>query len=180
MGHGDPLRYICPLSLKSQLSTEYILQNTDKKCSIPYAPFSKTDKLGKFADWTEGDTRDGRAGAPGPQQRYGNRRDGQPAYGSGSTNAFAYIHEQDEASFSLVDNKPTVPRRGGMGGYGRGRGGARGAAMRGGALGRGGARGGATTGRGGARPPMRRGWKDWDKVRLRLCPIIAPPNFWCH
>ncbi|KAG8691716.1 hypothetical protein FRC11_012000 [Ceratobasidium sp. 423] len=99
--------------------------------SIPYAPFSKTDKLGKFADWTEADGRD-RPGATGTQQRYGGRREGQPAYGSGSTNAFAYIHEQDEASFSLVDNKAAAPRRGGMG-FGRGRGGGRGMGMRTGA-----------------------------------------------
>jgi hypothetical protein len=136
-------------------------------CSIPYAPFSKTDKLGKFADWTEGDNRDGRPGAPGNQQRYGNRRDGQLAYGSGSTNAFAYIHEQDEASFSLVDNKAAVPRRGGPGGFGRGRGGMRGNNPRGGPAGRGAGRGGAANARGGARAPMRRGWKDWDKVSLK-------------
>ncbi|QRV72588.1 eukaryotic translation initiation factor 3 subunit 7 [Ceratobasidium sp. AG-Ba] len=145
---------------------------------IPYAPFSKTDKLGKFADWTETEARDGRAGAPGGQQRYGNRRDGQPAYGSGSTNAFAYIHEQDEASFSLVDNRAAAPRRGGPGGFNRGRGGARGAAARGGAAGRGTGRGGAAATRTAARAPVRRGWKDWDKPsRTRESSVPISPNW---
>ncbi|QRV87462.1 eukaryotic translation initiation factor 3 subunit 7 [Ceratobasidium sp. AG-Ba] len=145
---------------------------------IPYAPFSKTDKLGKFADWTETETRDGRVGAPGGQQRYGNRRDGQPAYGSGSTNAFAYIHEQDEASFSLVDNRAAAPRRGGPGGFNRGRGGARGTAARGGAAARGTGRGGAAATRTAARAPVRRGWKDWDKPsRTRESSVPISPNW---
>ncbi|KAG9112975.1 hypothetical protein FRC07_007835 [Ceratobasidium sp. 392] len=146
---------------------------------IPYAPFSKTDKLGKFADWTESDVRDGRTGPTGPQQRYGNRRDGQQtAYGSGSTNAFAYIHEQDEASFSLVDNRAAVPRRGGPGGFNRGRGGARGTSARGGAANRGTGRGGAAGARGGARAPARRGWKDWDKPsRTRESSVPISPSW---
>ncbi|KAF8743189.1 Eukaryotic translation initiation factor 3 subunit D, partial [Rhizoctonia solani] len=143
---------------------------------IPYAPFSKTDKLGKFADWTESDGRD-RAGATGTQQRYGNRRDGQPAYGSGSTNAFAYIHEQDEASFSLVDNKAGAPRRGGMP-FGRGRGGARGMAARTGVNTRTTARGGAAATRGNARAPVRRGWKEWDKPsRTRESSVPINPSW---
>ncbi|CCO37564.1 Eukaryotic translation initiation factor 3 subunit D Short=eIF3d [Rhizoctonia solani AG-1 IB] len=143
---------------------------------IPYAPFSKTDKLGKFADWTEGDGRD-RPGATNTQQRYGNRRDGQPAYGSGSTNAFAYIHEQDEASFSLVDNKAAAPRRGGML-FGRGRGGGRGMGARTGFNARTPARGGAAAGRTNARAPARRGWKDWDKPsRTRESSVPINPSW---
>ncbi|KAG8715704.1 hypothetical protein FRC08_010260 [Ceratobasidium sp. 394] len=145
---------------------------------IPYAPFSKTDKLGKFADWTESDVRDGRTGTVGTQQRYGNRRDGQPAYGSGSTNAFAYIHEQDEASFSVVDNRAAAPRRGGPGGFSRGRGGARGTSTRGGSTTRGTGRGGATSARGAARAPVRRGWKDWDKPsRTRESSVPISPSW---
>ncbi|KAG8720095.1 hypothetical protein FRC08_001196 [Ceratobasidium sp. 394] len=145
---------------------------------IPYAPFSKTDKLGKFADWTESDVRDGRTGPVGTQQRYGNRRDGQPAYGSGSTNAFAYIHEQDEASFSVVDNRAAAPRRGGPGGFSRGRGGARGTSTRGGSTTRGTGRGGATSARGATRAPVRRGWKDWDKPsRTRESSVPISPSW---
>lgn len=29
---------------------------------VPYAPFSKGDKLGRMADWTDGKDRDGRGG----------------------------------------------------------------------------------------------------------------------
>lgn len=35
---------------------------------VPYAPFSKGDKLGRMADWTEGKDRD-----RGGRQQYGNR-----------------------------------------------------------------------------------------------------------
>ncbi|KAB5594622.1 Eukaryotic translation initiation factor 3 subunit D [Ceratobasidium theobromae] len=144
---------------------------------IPYAPFSKTDKLGKFADWTEAAEGRDRAGATGTQQRYGGRREGQPAYGSGSTNAFAYIHEQDEATFSVVDNKAAAPRRGGMGTFGRGRGGTRGTATRAGTTGRTPARGGAAQ-RTNARAPVRKGWKDWDKPsRTRESSVPINPTW---
>ncbi|KAF8760234.1 Eukaryotic translation initiation factor 3 subunit D [Rhizoctonia solani] len=129
----------------------------------------------KFADWTESDGRD-RAGATGTQQRYGNRRDGQPAYGSGSTNAFAYIHEQDEASFSLVDNKAAAPRRGGMP-FGRGRGGARGWPHEPESTLVQQQRGAAAT-RGNARAPVRRGWKEWDKPsRTRESSVPINPSW---
>jgi translation initiation factor 3 subunit D len=35
---------------------------------IPYAPYSKADKLGRMADWTEGKDRE-----RGGRQQYGNR-----------------------------------------------------------------------------------------------------------
>ena len=146
--------------------------------SIPYAPYSKSDKLGRFADWTEGDNRDQR-GAAGSSAtgtgrggaRPGGRKDGPLAYGSGATNTFSYFHVEDEASFSLVDNKTGGPRRGVANfGFQRGRGANRGvtggrggAALRGVAnmYGRGGQYGARSGfGRGG----NRRGWKDWEKV----------------
>ena len=137
---------------------------------IPYAPYSKSDKLGRFADWNEisGDNRTAGAGVSstqGPTRGGGlgrGRRDGQPAFGSGTASAFAYFHVEDESSFSLVDNKTAPTRRGGAFNRGRmsGRGGA-GYAPRGGAQ-RGG-RGGFNSGRGGQRGG-RRGWRDWEKV----------------
>lgn len=36
---------------------------------VPYAPYSKADRLGRMADWTEGKDRDGRGG----RQQYGGR-----------------------------------------------------------------------------------------------------------
>ena len=136
---------------------------------IPYAPFSKADKIGRFADWNDL-TGDGRQGSSGQGGGYGARsaaaggrkREGQQAFGSGISNAFAYFHVDDEASFSLVDNKASGPRRGGST-FGRGRASFRGsgASSRGGQRG---GRGGFTPGRGGGQRGGRRGWRDWEKV----------------
>jgi translation initiation factor 3 subunit D len=135
---------------------------------IPYAPYSKSDKLGRVADWNDlsGDGRQAATGLPsttgGPRGGPRGRKE-QQAFGSGTANAFAYFHVDDEASFSLVDNKPASARRGA--GYSRGRGG-----TRGGLSNRGGAqrstRGLASTGRGGGRGggARRGGWRDWEKV----------------
>ena len=136
---------------------------------IPYAPFSKTDKLGRYADWNDltGDNRlsaTNTAGGTRPAGATGRRREGQQTFGSGIANAFAVFQVEDEASFSLVDNKSSAPRRGGPGGFGRNRGGPR-TAGAGGRTGQRGGRGGFQTGRGGAqRGGGRRGWRDWEKV----------------
>ncbi|KAL5530367.1 hypothetical protein ACEPAF_6625 [Sanghuangporus sanghuang] len=134
---------------------------------IPYAPFSKADKLGRYADWNDltGDNRQSAANAAGGARPTGTgrRREGQQTFGSGIANAFAVFQVEDEASFSLVDNRSSAPRRGGAGGFGRTRGGSRTA----GAGNRGGQRGGRfgfQTGRGGGqRGGGRRGWRDWEK-----------------
>ncbi|KAJ7098645.1 eukaryotic translation initiation factor 3 subunit D [Mycena belliarum] len=153
---------------------------------IPYAPYSKSDKLGRFADWNDSST-DGRQtqqGGPGNQMQNtrgggpgGRRRDGGQAFGSGTASAFAYFHVEDEASFSLVDNKGAPPRRGGF--TRGGRGGARGGTSynnnrgmqrggRGGFAGRGG-----NNQRGG-----RRGWRDWDKNnRTRESSVVISPQW---
>lgn len=137
---------------------------------IPYAPFSKSDKLGRFADWNDlsGENRQTAAGLTSNQGARGTgpggrRREGAQAFGSGSASAFAHFHVEDESSFSLVDNKPAPPRRGGFSrGRGAGRGGG-GYANRGNT--RGGGRGGFS-GRGGNfnQRGGRRGWRDWEKV----------------
>lgn len=141
---------------------------------IPYAPYSKSDKLGRFADWNDAsaDNRQSAAGLSNIQNVRGGgpggrRRDGNQAFGSGTASAFAYFHVEDESSFSLVDNKAAPPRRGG---FARGRGAARGT----GGYNRGGVqrgRGGLNTGRGGNQRGGRRGgWRDWEKVCLfSLC-----------
>lgn len=139
---------------------------------IPYAPFSKADKLGRFADWNDltGDNRQGSSAQAAGQYgsraagATGRRREGPQTFGSGVANAFAYFHVDDEASFSLVDNKSSGPRRGGLSGFGRGRGSSRGGS---GAASRGaqrGGRGGFTPGRGAGQRGGRRGWRDWEKV----------------
>ncbi|KAH8118395.1 translation initiation factor eIF-3, subunit D [Phellopilus nigrolimitatus] len=150
---------------------------------IPYAPFSKADKLGRFADWNDltSDNRQTASGAAAnarPTGPGGRRREGPQTFGSGVANAFAYFHAEDEASFSLVDNKTGGPRRGGPGTFGRGRGGGRGGgfAARGGQQ-RGG-RGGFTPGRGGAQRGGRRGWRDWEKnTRTRESSVTISPQW---
>ncbi|KIP04896.1 hypothetical protein PHLGIDRAFT_108961 [Phlebiopsis gigantea 11061_1 CR5-6] len=151
---------------------------------IPYAPYSKSDKLGRFADWNDisGDNRQtnlglssGQGARNAPAGR--GRRDGQAAFGSGTASAFAYFHAEDESSFSLVDTKATTARRGGA--SARGRGSARGGAgfFRGGAA-RGG-RGGANSTRGGGAPRGgRRGWRDWEKSnRTREASVAISPEW---
>jgi translation initiation factor 3 subunit D len=151
---------------------------------IPYAPYSKSDKLGRFADWNDvsADNRQnvggaapaqgGRGGGPG-----GRGRDRNQAFGSGTASAFAYFHVEDESSFSLVDNKAAPARRGT--GFNRGRGNSRGTtnyAARGAARGgRGGAVRGGVNQRGGN---QRRGWRDWDKNnRARESSVVISPQW---
>ncbi|SCV72695.1 BQ2448_4232 [Microbotryum intermedium] len=155
---------------------------------IPYAPFSKNDKLGRIVDWNmDASTSGGQSGAgqrrPGQTAgagKYG--REPKEAFGASSAGTFAYFHDEDEASFSLVDgNKSAASKRGGSAGGGLGnlgrsnqmnRGGGRGG-NRGGAAGarggrnamQAGGRGGQAGGRGGRGGGQggRFGWRDWNK-----------------
>ncbi|KAI9701920.1 MAG: hypothetical protein M1836_001264 [Candelina mexicana] len=141
---------------------------------VPYAPYSKGDKLGRMADWTS-EGKDGRERG-GRQQYQRNYRD--QVYGAGTSSLFAVQVAEDESSFSVVDNTRTSTKTRGFGRGGgtvfRGRGqrggrgdprGGRGTFQRVG-TGRGGQQGqdryydnrGGRAGRG-----RRGGWKDWDK-----------------
>ncbi|KAF8934601.1 eukaryotic translation initiation factor 3 subunit D [Dissophora ornata] len=146
---------------------------------IPYAPYSKADKLGRIADWSApegtqgkdnrgagGDQRGGRAG-------FRNFRDNYVPFGSNAANAFNYQHMEDEASFSVVDNrsgaqkkttgfKSASGQRGGRGGF-RQQGQQRGQFQRLGAN-RGGF-GGARQQQGGQRGGRRgySNWRDFDR-----------------
>lgn len=68
---------------------------------IPYAPYSKSDRLGKIADWSV-DPNDPAANRFDGDRKY--KRDAYQAYGSGYANIYSYVHEGEDASFSLVDN----------------------------------------------------------------------------
>ncbi|KAI9651986.1 MAG: hypothetical protein M1831_007278 [Alyxoria varia] len=153
---------------------------------VPYAPYSKGDKLGRMADWTsEG-------------------KDHQQVYGAGTSSLFAVQAAEDESTFSVVDNTRTSTRPRGFGRGGgtifRGRGGARGnlAQQRGGGRGGtfqragvgrggtdtqsggrggGGGQGGAAGGRGG-RGGRRFGWKDYDKPQRNRDASIAVRPEW--
>ncbi|KAH7160176.1 eukaryotic translation initiation factor 3 subunit D [Dactylonectria estremocensis] len=144
---------------------------------VPYAPFSKGDKLGRMADWTtEGKDRDGRGG----RAQYNRNFRDQQVYGSSHAITFNAPPAEDESSFSVVSNtRDSTKSRFGRGAvFTRGRG-QRGAAAnaRGGrqALqrtennprgGRQGGYGGYDRGgrnQAGGRGGRRFGWKDYDK-----------------
>ncbi|KAL4076273.1 translation initiation factor eIF-3 subunit D [Scleroderma citrinum] len=147
---------------------------------IPYAPFSKSDKLGRFADWND-PTSDGRqaaVGAPAARDSRGtagrSRREGTQAFGSGTASAFAYFHVEDESSFSLVDNKAAPPRRGA---FTRGRGTSRGTTT---FAGRGAQRSRTIpfTPNRGTQRGGRRGWRDWEKNnRTRESSVAISPQW---
>ncbi|ORY22762.1 eukaryotic translation initiation factor 3 subunit 7 [Naematelia encephala] len=146
---------------------------------IPYAPFSKSDKITRIADWHD-PALEPTTGRGGRTQGVQIRRQGREAYGASETNAFGYVHEEDEKSFSLVDSGA---RAGGVrgrapvrGATGRGRGtplGGRGAARgRGAGFGR-----GAFGGRGG-RGGGRNGYNDWNKPqRTRDSSVTISPDW---
>lgn len=146
------------------------LPETFKFKDIPYAPYSKSDKLGRFADWNDisGDNRQAASGATvNPRTGTRGRRDGAQTFGSGLPSAFSFQVE-DESSFSLVDNKTGAPRRGGA--FTRGRGAGRGTGRGAGSYGsQRNTRGGFTANRGTGQRGARKGWRDWEKVSNCLC-----------
>jgi len=170
---------------------------------VPYAPYSKSDKLGRMADWTQ----EGKEGRDRGGRQYGRNFRGmwsilsgpkwrltgtdQQIYGAGTSSLFAVQVAEDESSFSVVDNtrataKTRIFGRGGVTVF-RGRG-QRGAAQRG-------ARGsfqrvgqGRTGGqpqnqyydqRGGRGGRGRRfGWRDYDKPqRHREASVNIRPDW---
>ncbi|KAF2146487.1 uncharacterized protein K452DRAFT_348273 [Aplosporella prunicola CBS 121167] len=152
---------------------------------VPYAPYSKADRLGRMADWTEGKDREGRGG----RQQYGNRayRDQQVYGASQASNPFAIQAAEEEATFSVVDNTRTSTRTRGFGRGGgtvfRGRGQRGGAAQRGGrgTFQRVGGRpqqGGYDSrgGRGG-RGGRRFGWRDDKPQRNRDASVQVKPDW---
>mmetsp|Transcript_2749 Transcript_2749/g.4745 ORF Transcript_2749/g.4745 Transcript_2749/m.4745 type:complete len:516 (+) Transcript_2749:103-1650(+) len=116
---------------------------------VPFAPFSKGDKLGRASDWTQSAYNRG----PG---RYGQQGQQGPA-------VFNFAHDEEEENFHVVDNRPVKPKpfgqrrfqRGGFQGRGRGD------LQNQGRGGRDGGRGGRDGGRG--RPP----WQQWGRDQQR-------------
>ncbi|KAF7917826.1 hypothetical protein BTUL_0050g00360 [Botrytis tulipae] len=155
---------------------------------VPYAPYSKGDKLGRMADWTA-EGKDGRDGRGGRQQYNRNYRD-QQVYGAGTSSLFAVQLAEDESTFSVVSNtRDSTKTRFGRGGLARGRGqrGGRGDTRGGrGQFQRVGGRGGqqgynsydTRGGRGGARGGRKFGWKDYDKPqRNRDASVNIKPDW---
>ncbi|KEY79475.1 eukaryotic translation initiation factor 3 subunit EifCd [Aspergillus fumigatus] len=151
---------------------------------VPYAPFSKGDKLGRMADWTgDGKDRD-RSG----RQAYNRNYRDQQVYGAGTSSLFNIQVAEDESSFSVVDNtrtstKRTFARGGGTVFRGRGQ---RGVGQRGGRAGF--QRVGAGRGQGGDRyydnrsarsnRGRRFGWKDYDKPQRTREPSVNVRPDW--
>ncbi|PGH14642.1 eukaryotic translation initiation factor 3 subunit D [Polytolypa hystricis UAMH7299] len=158
---------------------------------VPYAPFSKSDKLGRMADWTT----EGKEGRDrGGRQAYNRAYRDQQVYGAQAGSLFAVQLAEDESSFSVVDNtRPSTRGRGfgrGGGTVFRGRGQRGGFGQRGGrggfqrvGAGRGGQPGGDRFydnrgGRGGGRGGRRFGWKDWDKPQRNRDSSVAIRPEW--
>lgn len=156
---------------------------------VPYAPFSKGDKLGRMADWTaEGKDREGRGGRQQYQQRYRDQ-----IYGAGPgglQTVFNLEQQNEESTFSLVDRSQTSTRGRGFGGRG-GRATFRGAGQRGGLQNqrggrgtfqrvgqRGGQQGYDSRGGRGGRGGRRGGWKDWDKPQRNREASVQPKDTW--
>ncbi|PTB64143.1 eukaryotic translation initiation factor 3 [Trichoderma citrinoviride] len=139
---------------------------------VPYAPFSKGDKLGRMADWTA----EGKDRERGGRLQYSRQYRDQQVYGTGHAVVFNAPPAEDETSFSVVSNTRDSAKskfgRGAIFTRGRGQRGGRGDTRggRGGQFQRapGGRQGGYgydRGGRGGAggRGGRRFGWKDYDK-----------------
>ncbi|KAJ3068797.1 hypothetical protein HDU98_008090 [Podochytrium sp. JEL0797] len=77
---------------------------------VPYAPFSRFDRIGKVADWSAPvtATADEQTNQRGTRRNFANNE----AVGSGTASAFAFAFSNnellDEASFSVVDRVPTA------------------------------------------------------------------------
>lgn len=152
---------------------------------VPYAPYSKGDRLGRMADWTaEGKDREGRGGRQQYNRAY---RDAQ-VYGAGTSSLFAVQGTEDESSFSVVDNTKASAKRGfGRGGgtvfRGRGRGAATQRGGRGGVQQQRGGRGGQQgqynqRDQRGGRGGRRFGFRDYDKPqRTRDASVNIKPDW---
>ncbi|CAI2164168.1 1403_t:CDS:10 [Funneliformis geosporum] len=104
----------------------------EKFRDIPFAPYSKADKLGKIADWSTPEQKE-KESSGRQRANYRNYRDQYTAYGYGVSSAFVYTHAEDEASFSVVDNRSTAQKKASSyraAGGTKGRTGARGQASR--------------------------------------------------
>ncbi|KAK4989930.1 hypothetical protein LTR50_002841 [Elasticomyces elasticus] len=140
---------------------------------VPYAAFSKGDKLGRMADWTtEGKDREDQIYGAGPALQ----------------TVFNIEGQNEENTFSLVDNSRTTIRTRGFGRGGgtvfRGRGQRGGPTQRGGrgtfqrVGGRGGQQGYDNRGGRGGRGGRRFGWKDYDKPQRNREASVQPKDSW--
>jgi translation initiation factor 3 subunit D len=172
---------------------------------VPYAHYSKGDKLGRVADWTQDpqkqEGREGRRSGYRGGGAGGGYRDQYQSYGAGQVSMFGYQHDEDEATFSIVDSRSAnksrlsgtgkgafVRTRGTRGGVGiagtrgGGRGGYTGRAVAGagGRLGDGarGAAGNTQARQGWGRGGRRGGWKDYDMPKRMKESSVSIKSDW--
>ena len=89
----------------------------DEFQQIPFAPFSKNERIGRIADWNSVGTSGGderNAASTASRSARAPRANQGSAYGpNAGLNTFAYFHGEDESSFSVVDNsRSSATRRG--------------------------------------------------------------------
>lgn len=68
----------------------------EKYKDLPYQKFSKSDRIGKIADWTSMNQMDRK------NYKY------QPQFAVGNVGQYAYFHDEDESQFTLVDQSKVV------------------------------------------------------------------------
>ncbi|WFD33470.1 hypothetical protein MCUN1_000283 [Malassezia cuniculi] len=163
----------------SDASASTVLSDDLQK--IPYAPFLKTDRIGRIADWNAGSQPDERAAGAAAARPRAIRAPSIPAPATG-VNMFTYFHGDDESSFSLVENSRASAARRPLTSATRGRGAA---AARPAAVSRGDAASSAGRGRARAVPQAaqrgarRGGWRDWERTqrKAREASITVGPEW---
>ena len=153
---------------------------------IPFTPFSKSDRIGRIADWnTAGTGAEDRNTTVTGRSARSTRSAAAPSYATGAqVNTFAYFHGEDESSFSVVDNaRNTAKSRTATGPMQRNARSAQPAGRtqafgRSGAAGRAGGRMSTASSRG--NNSMRRpGWRDWERTqrKAREASITVGPEW---
>ncbi|PVU95096.1 hypothetical protein BB561_002051 [Smittium simulii] len=77
----------------------------------PYTPFSKFDRIGKVADWASMDGSKGQSDNKGGQKGKQSRDMAYQSYGSNQDSTFAFQEADNNADFSLVDNRTTAAKK---------------------------------------------------------------------
>jgi len=165
----------------------------DEFQQIPFAPFSKNERIGRIADWNSVGTSGGderNAASTASRSARAPRANQGSAYGpNAGLNTFAYFHGEDESSFSVVDNsRSSATRRGAASSAARGGRGGAAAGARPSTFGRGAgaaapaartARGARTTALSGQRGGRRGGMPSWERTqrRTREASITVGPDW---
>lgn len=71
----------------------------EKYKELPYQKFSKSDRIGKIADWTLASHHGG------PDKKYNKYL---PQFSVGNVGQYSYFHDEDESQFTLVDQSRAI------------------------------------------------------------------------